>query len=371
MYERLPTTSSQNPPRNTTFPFQNNTLMFQQHQGESLYDAWTRFKNLIQRVPHHGLNLWSLTQFFYYHVNNNTRMDLDFVVDGNLRELSGEEAWEAIDCFAQGQKEEVICFDETKPQPPPLPNFPPLVISLGDKRGLEPPIKPHSPDSFRMKKVDQLTNHTPPSPHMESFHPKDTYFYYHPCIGDPKKHYGFKPGLLGQSGSLGVDFLKLEMIEDDLELESKKVSFLGSELNSPVRPKEVENVIFDEKKLGSRKAHLLEDKQIPSVVVFDKVFSTWMHLEEIHVTWAHLEKKRTRLRTCTKIHQEVLFSERRDCVTGIKRRCRDLSGDGVWILVTESQRSRLKVDLEPSTWRQHQKHQATLLNPPLDLLMIT
>ncbi|GKC98628.1 hypothetical protein Tco_1168903, partial [Tanacetum coccineum] len=54
------------------------------------------------------------------------------------------------------------------------------------------------------------------------------------------------------------------------------------------------------------------------------------HLEEIHVTWAHLEKKRTRLRTCTKIHQEVLFSKRGDAVAGIKRRRRGLSGDGVW-----------------------------------------
>ncbi|GJY82104.1 hypothetical protein Tco_0494855 [Tanacetum coccineum] len=74
------------------------------------------------------------------------------------------------------------------------------------------------------------------------------------------------------------------------------------------------------------------------------------HLEEIHVTWAHLEKKWTRLQACTKIHQEVLFLERGDNVAGIKRRRRDLSGDGVWILATASQRSRLKVDLEPSTW---------------------
>ncbi|GJV51059.1 hypothetical protein Tco_1446800, partial [Tanacetum coccineum] len=97
------------------------------------------------------------------------------------------------------------------------------------------------------------------------------------------------------------------------------------------------------------KAHLLEDKQIPSVGVFDEFLALGWHLEEIHVTWAHLEKKRTRLRTCTKIHQEVLFSERGDGVAGIKRRRRDLSGDGVWILATASQHSRLKVDLEPST----------------------
>ncbi|GJR71612.1 hypothetical protein Tco_0083977 [Tanacetum coccineum] len=79
----------------------------------------------------------------------------------------------------------------------------------------------------------------------------------------------------------------------------------------------------------SRKAHLLEDKQIPSVGVFDEVLALGWHLEEIHVTLAHLEKKQTRLRTCTKIHQEVLFSERGDGVAGIKPRRHNLFGDGV------------------------------------------
>ncbi|GJZ59511.1 hypothetical protein Tco_0615327 [Tanacetum coccineum] len=105
MYERPPTSPFQNPPQNIAFPFQRYTLMFQQHQDESIYDAWAHFKNLIQRVPHHGLDLLSLTQFFYDHVDDYTRMDLDFAADRNLRELSGEEAWEALENFAQFQKE--------------------------------------------------------------------------------------------------------------------------------------------------------------------------------------------------------------------------------------------------------------------------
>ncbi|GKB98048.1 hypothetical protein Tco_0984185, partial [Tanacetum coccineum] len=135
---------------------------------------------------------------------------------------------------------EVPSFDELKPQPHPLPNCPSLDVSLGDERGPKPPIKPHSPNSSRMKEVDNLTIHTPPSPHTASFHPKDVYCYYRSCIDDPKKYYGFKPGLLGHSGSLCVDFLNLEMIEDDWQLESKEVSFLGEGLNLPVRPKELE-----------------------------------------------------------------------------------------------------------------------------------
>ncbi|GKA67912.1 hypothetical protein Tco_0767829 [Tanacetum coccineum] len=127
---------------------------------------------------------------------------------------------------------EIPSVDELEPQL--LPNFSPLDVNLGDKRGTDPPIKPHSSDSFMMKEVDSLTIHTPPSPYVAPLHLKDIYCYYHPCIVDPKKHYGFKPGLLGQSGSLGVDFLNLEMIDDDWELESKEVSFLGRGLNSPL-----------------------------------------------------------------------------------------------------------------------------------------
>ncbi|GJR22503.1 hypothetical protein Tco_0971030 [Tanacetum coccineum] len=126
---------------------------------------------------------------------------------------------------------EVPSFDELEPQPNPLPNCPSLDVSLGEERGLRPLIKLNSPDSFRMKVVDHLTIHIPPSPHVASFYPRDVYCYYHPCLDDPKKHYGFKPGLLGQSGSLCVDFLDLEVIEND---------FLGEGYSLPLGPKELE-----------------------------------------------------------------------------------------------------------------------------------
>ncbi|GJS78190.1 MAK10-like protein [Tanacetum coccineum] len=41
------------PPRRTS-KLRNDILMFQQHQGESLSEAWTHFKDLLQKVPHHG-----------------------------------------------------------------------------------------------------------------------------------------------------------------------------------------------------------------------------------------------------------------------------------------------------------------------------
>ncbi|GJV15279.1 hypothetical protein Tco_1360602 [Tanacetum coccineum] len=117
---------------------------------------------------------------------------------------------------------EVPSFDESEPQPNPLPNCLSLDVSLGEERGPEPPIKPQSSDSFRMKEVDSLTINTPPSPHVASSHPNDTYCYYRPCIDDPKKHFRFKPGLLGKSVSIGVDISSWEIFDDDWDLNLRK-----------------------------------------------------------------------------------------------------------------------------------------------------
>ncbi|GJR37803.1 MAK10-like protein [Tanacetum coccineum] len=45
------------PPGRTT-KLRNDILMFQQHQGESLSEAWTRFKDLLQKLSYHGIDLW-------------------------------------------------------------------------------------------------------------------------------------------------------------------------------------------------------------------------------------------------------------------------------------------------------------------------
>nr|GEU57978.1 hypothetical protein [Tanacetum cinerariifolium] len=51
----------------------------------------------------------------------------------------------------------VHSFDESEPQPHPLPSCPSLDERLGEERGHDPPTKPHSLDILRMKVVDHLT----------------------------------------------------------------------------------------------------------------------------------------------------------------------------------------------------------------------
>ncbi|GJZ40527.1 hypothetical protein Tco_0587090 [Tanacetum coccineum] len=90
---------------------------------------------------------------------------------------------------------EVPSFDG--PEPQPLLNSPSLDVSLGDVIGPEPPIKPHSLDSSRMK----------------------------------------------------------EMFDDDWGLESKEVSPLGEELSLFDRPNEVERDCGDGVTINTRRRH--------------------------------------------------------------------------------------------------------------------
>ncbi|GJU35563.1 hypothetical protein Tco_1183917 [Tanacetum coccineum] len=105
-----------------------------------------------------------------------------------------------------------------------------------------------------------------------------------------------------------------------------------------------------------RKAHLLKDKQITSVGVFDEVFSTWMAFGGNTHDLGSFGEETDEIIDLLQILEDILLTERGDGVASIKRCRRDLSGDGVWILATTSQCSRLKVDLEPSMWRRRQEH---------------
>nr|GEV48876.1 hypothetical protein [Tanacetum cinerariifolium] len=101
--------------------------------------------------------------------------------------------------------------------------------------------------------------------------------------------------------------------------------------------------------MTGRKAHLLEDKQIPSVVVFDEVFSTWMAFEGNTRDLCLFGEETNKIMDLHQIHEEVLFTECGDGVAGIKRHRRDLSSDGIKDLATATGRGRLKEDLESST----------------------
>ncbi|GJT15210.1 MAK10-like protein [Tanacetum coccineum] len=79
--------------------------MFQQHHGESLSKAWTLFKDLLQKVSHHGIDLWLQVQIFYNHVNPVTRRTIDQSASGKLRDLNAKESWALLEDLALYENE--------------------------------------------------------------------------------------------------------------------------------------------------------------------------------------------------------------------------------------------------------------------------
>ncbi|GKA58855.1 MAK10-like protein [Tanacetum coccineum] len=87
-------------PPGRTAKLRNDILMFQQHHGESLSEAWTHFKDLLQKVPHHGIDLWLQIQIFFDHVNPITRQTIDQSAGGKLCDLNPEESWAILEDLA-------------------------------------------------------------------------------------------------------------------------------------------------------------------------------------------------------------------------------------------------------------------------------
>ncbi|GJV41406.1 hypothetical protein Tco_1419846 [Tanacetum coccineum] len=100
-----------------------------------------------------------------------------------------------------------------------------------------------------------------------------------------------------------------------------------------------------------RKAHLLEDKQIPSVGLFDEVFSIWKAFEGNTRDLGSFGEETDKT---TDLHQNLLKNiliERGDGVASIKRRHYDLRSNDVSTLVTPSEHGRPKGTLEDSVSR--------------------
>ncbi|GJU83583.1 MAK10-like protein [Tanacetum coccineum] len=106
------------------------------HQGKSLFEAWTRFKDLLQKVPHHGINLWLKVQIVYDHVNPATRRTVDQSVGGKLRDRNAEESWALL--------EDLTLYDNVSwndprdfAKPVKAISLPQDVLSISDRRLIE------------------------------------------------------------------------------------------------------------------------------------------------------------------------------------------------------------------------------------------
>ncbi|XP_061354022.1 uncharacterized protein LOC133298711 [Gastrolobium bilobum] len=78
----------------------NDISMFQQFDGESLYESWDRFKELLWRCPNHGIPEWIQMETFYYGLNGKTKDIVDASSGGALLDKTYTEAYEILEKMA-------------------------------------------------------------------------------------------------------------------------------------------------------------------------------------------------------------------------------------------------------------------------------
>ena len=71
-------------PPSKTIVLRNQITRFTQNQGESLFEAWERYKELLRACPHHGLEQWLIIHTFYNGLIYSTKMTIDVAAGSAL-----------------------------------------------------------------------------------------------------------------------------------------------------------------------------------------------------------------------------------------------------------------------------------------------
>ncbi|KAK9732708.1 hypothetical protein RND81_04G016400 [Saponaria officinalis] len=87
-------------PPGKTAKLRNDIAVFVQHEDESLYEAWERFKELHRQCPHHGIPSYLLVVTFYNAVKPELQMILNAASGGRLDSMTRSRAKDLIEGMA-------------------------------------------------------------------------------------------------------------------------------------------------------------------------------------------------------------------------------------------------------------------------------
>ncbi|CAM8993471.1 unnamed protein product [Rhodiola kirilowii] len=88
-------------PPSKTAHFRNKIISFRSFDGETLYDAWERYKELTRMCPHHNLEQWQIIDTFYQGIDQGMRTLINQAAGGGLNQVPLEDTYEIIERAAQ------------------------------------------------------------------------------------------------------------------------------------------------------------------------------------------------------------------------------------------------------------------------------
>ena len=74
---------------------------FVQYEGENIYEAWERYKEMLRKCPHHGLEKWMIATQFYNGLSASNRTLVDATAGGAFDDKYEDEAYALIETIAR------------------------------------------------------------------------------------------------------------------------------------------------------------------------------------------------------------------------------------------------------------------------------
>ncbi|GKE98919.1 hypothetical protein Tco_0022270 [Tanacetum coccineum] len=157
--------------------FRDQLLVFQQHKDESLYDSWTRFKDVIRKVPNYGLSIWTLIEIFLKHLDSLSCHIINLTAEVDLKKFSDIGAWvqvsrcmawldydEHVDSLSMMDNEVGVTSPKSTTQT--LLSFeeytPPVTYSEEVEKTLGTPIEVEPLNETKLEEVGLNCNHNTP-----------------------------------------------------------------------------------------------------------------------------------------------------------------------------------------------------------------
>ncbi|CAM8999330.1 unnamed protein product [Rhodiola kirilowii] len=88
-------------PPSKTAHFRNTIISFRSLDGETLYEAWERYKELMRMCPHHNLELWQIMDTFYQGIDQGMRILINQTASGGLTGVPLDKTYVIVEKVAQ------------------------------------------------------------------------------------------------------------------------------------------------------------------------------------------------------------------------------------------------------------------------------
>ena len=79
-------------------------MNFSVTEGETFYQCWKRFKDLLQACPHHAFKSWNLVGFFYDSLPCALRQFVEIMAQGEFMGKNPNEAFEFFDTISKNSQ---------------------------------------------------------------------------------------------------------------------------------------------------------------------------------------------------------------------------------------------------------------------------